>query len=70
MKKYLLKTAHALRTRSSWPGLPLVYTGVVLLACFYALGLTVRNVFLLLPLACIIAGAVGFVRNEKRNGKY
>lgn len=62
--------AHFLRTRSTWMGLPLVYTGVALLVCFYALGLTTRNAFLLFPLLIIFAGTVGFVYNEKHNGKY
>lgn len=70
MKKHMFKIAHFIKARSEWFGLPMVYTGVLLLACFYATGLTDHNAFLLFPLAVIIAGVAGYVFHEKHSGRY
>ena len=74
MKKSLLKITRTaalfLRAHAAWLGLPLVYTGVLLMACFYATGLTDHNAFLLFPLALIVLGIADHVRNEKTSGKY
>lgn len=51
-------------------GLPFVYGGVLLLAVFYFTGLTDYNWLTLLPVLCILAGIVGYVRGEKRKSAY
>lgn len=51
-------------------GLPLVYAGVIMLATFYLTGLTNNNHLTFLPLATMLAGAAGFVYNEKRKDFY
>ena len=51
-------------------GLPFVYGGVLLLAIFYFTGLTNYNWLTLLPVLCILAGIVGYVKSEKRKGAY
>jgi hypothetical protein len=51
-------------------GLPFVYGGVLLLAIFYFTGLTNYNWLTLLPILCILAGIVGYVKGEKRKSVY
>lgn len=74
MKAEITKLTKALKRASiacaNHAGLPLVYTGTTLLAIFYITGWTNNNLLLLLPLALMLIGAAGFVRNEKRKENY
>ena len=51
-------------------GLPFVYIGVILLAVFYFTGLTDYNWLTIIPPILILAGIIGFVRQQKRSSEY
>lgn len=70
MTKIANMTKHAMRTLARHTGLPLVYAGVALLAVAYFTGLNNHNWLLLLALAIMLAGIIGFVYNEKRKEPY
>lgn len=74
MKAYISRLITTLRKASTkcarHMGLPLVYAGVALLAIFYFTGLNNHNLLLLLPLALMLFGVVGFVHNEKHKEIY
>lgn len=71
---FLVKVFSSLQriTRNAFKyiGLPFVYGGVLLLVIFYFTGLTNYNWLTLLPVLCILAGIVGYVRGEKRKSAY
>lgn len=74
MRANIIKLAQALKRAcvacANHAGLPLVYMGVALLAIFYIAGWTNNNLLLLLPLALMLVGTIGFVRNEKQKETY
>lgn len=51
-------------------GMPLVYSGVVLILLLHFMGLTNNNLLLFLPVFCITIGIIGYVRHIKHDRDY